>query len=103
MLEKAEYHFYAALARAACCEPIGADDYDKHREALAAHERQLQAWAANCPDNFENRVTLAGAEIGRIEGRPLEAMALYERAIRSARASGFVHHEALAYELAARF
>src|SRR5262249_43170698 len=39
----------------------------------------------------------------RIEGRPLEAMDLYERAIRSARANGFVHHEALAHELAGRF
>src|SRR5262249_13602504 len=32
----------------------------------------------------------------------LEAMELYERAIKSARANGFVHNEALAYELAAR-
>src|SRR5262249_35242870 len=31
------------------------------------------------------------------------AMDLYERAIRSARANGFVHHEALAHELAGRF
>src|SRR5262249_8991033 len=30
-------------------------------------------------------------------------MDLYERAIRSARANGFVHHEALAHELAGRF
>src|SRR5262249_29931900 len=42
-------------------------------------------------------------EIARIEGRLLEAMDLYERAIVSARANGFVHNEALAYELAARF
>src|SRR5262249_60164840 len=33
----------------------------------------------------------------------LEAMDLYERAIVSARANGFVHNEAIAYELAARF
>src|SRR5262249_51337632 len=58
---------------------------------------------ANCPENFDDRAALVGAEIARIEGRPLEAMDLYERAIGSARANGFVHHEALAYELAARF
>src|SRR5262249_42733195 len=57
----------------------------------------------NCPQNFEDRATLVGAEIARIEGRPLEAMDLYERAIASARANGFVHNEALASELAARF
>ena len=102
-LEQAEYHFYAALSRAARCEPVGPDPYAKHREALGAHERHLRDWAANCPQNFEDRAAMLGAEIARIEGRPLEAMDLYERAIASARANGFVHNEALANELAARF
>jgi PAS domain S-box-containing protein len=102
-LEQAEYHFYAALSRAARCEPVGPDPYAKHREALGAHERHLRAWATICPQNFEDRTALVGAEIARIEGRPLEAMDLYERAIVSARASGFVHNEALANELGARF
>jgi predicted ATPase len=53
--ESAEYHLYAALSRAACCEPMGPDPYTEHREALAAHDRQLRAWAANCPENFEDR------------------------------------------------
>jgi hypothetical protein len=44
-----------------------------------------------------------GAEIARIEGRPLDAMDLYERAIAAARANGFAQNEALVYELAARF
>jgi PAS domain S-box-containing protein len=38
-----------------------------------------------------------------LEGRDLDAERLYEQAIRSARANGFVHNEALAYEVAARF
>src|SRR6185503_16970767 len=75
----------------------------QHLEALAAHYRQLEIWAENCPENFENRAALIGAEIARIEGRALEAEKLYERAIRSARANGFVHNEAIAYEVAARF
>src|SRR5262249_9004444 len=37
MLEEEEYHFYAALSRAARCEPMGSDPYAKHREALGAH------------------------------------------------------------------
>ena len=65
--------------------------------------KQLAIWAGHCPENFENRAALVGAEIARIEGRALDAIELYERAIRSARANGFVHNEALAYELAARF
>jgi len=101
--ERAEYHFYAALARAALCDAAPDAERTRHSEALVAHHRQLKVWATNCPENFENRAALVGAEISRIEGRALDAMDLYEQAIRSARANGFVHNEALAYELAARF
>jgi PAS domain S-box-containing protein len=44
-----------------------------------------------------------GAEIARLESRDFEAMRLYEEAIHLAHANGFVHNEALANELAARF
>ena len=101
--EAAEFHFYGALSHAACCDSAAADQRQRHVEALAAHHRQLEVWAENCPENFENRAALVGAEIARLEGRELDAMRLYERAIRSARANGFVHHEALAHELAGRF
>jgi PAS domain S-box-containing protein len=70
---------------------------------LAAHHRQLEIWAENCPENFENRAALVGAEIARIQGRELDAQHLYEQAIRSSNANGFVQNEALANELAARF
>jgi PAS domain S-box-containing protein len=101
--ERAEYHYFAALARAALCDAAADAERTPHREALAAHHRQLQAWAKNCSENFENRVALVGAEIARLDGRELDAQRLYEQAIQSARANGFVHNEALAYELAARF
>src|SRR5262249_56114320 len=39
----------------------------------------------------------------RAEGAELAALGPYERAIHSARANGFVHHEALAREGAGRF
>jgi PAS domain S-box-containing protein len=103
MLEKVDCHFYAALSRAASCEPVGSDPYAKHREELGRYERELRALAMNCPQNFEDRAALVRAEIARIEGRSLDAMDLYERAIESARANSFVQNEALAYELAARF
>jgi PAS domain S-box-containing protein len=101
--ETAEYHFYGALSRAASCDSAAAGRRQEHFEALTAHHGQLEVWAENCPENFENRAALVGAEIARIEGRELDAERLYEKAIRSARANGFVHNEALANELAARF
>jgi PAS domain S-box-containing protein len=101
--EMAEYHFYSALSHAASCDSAAVDQRPQHRESLSAHHKQLEVWAENCPENFANRAALVGAEVARLEGRELDAMRLYEQAIRSARANGFVHNEALSYELAARF
>ncbi len=101
--EMAEYHFYGALSQAASCESAAAGQRQQHVEALVAHHGQLEVWATVCPENFENRAALVGAEIARIEGHDLDAMRLYEQAIRSAQTNGFVHNEALAYELAGRF
>src|SRR6516165_9918047 len=123
MFETAEYHFYAALSHAASCASAVSDrdgpassrltedvppssrptEYQQHFEALAAHQEQQEIWAKNCPENFENRVALVGAEIARVEGRVLDAEHLYKQAIRSSRANGFVQNEALASELAAGF
>jgi GAF domain-containing protein len=101
--EEAEYHFYTALSRAACCDGASIGERSQHLESLAAHQRQLAVWAANCPENFENRHSLVSAEIARIEGRELDAERLYEQAIHSARANGLINNEALANELASRF
>jgi PAS domain S-box-containing protein len=103
MFQVAEYHFYGALACAANCESAAAAEAVDLLDAIVAHHEQLHAWAKSCPANFDDRAALVGAEIARIEGRELDAERLYEQAIRSARASGFVHNEAIANELAARF
>jgi PAS domain S-box-containing protein len=101
--ESVEYRFFDALSRAASCDCAAINERQQHLDAVAAHHKQLQIWAANCPENFENRAALVGAEIARLENRELDAGHLYEQAIRSARANGFIHQEAIAYELAARF
>jgi PAS domain S-box-containing protein len=102
-LETAEYHFYGALSQAASCDSASPERRRQHLEALAAHHSQLEIWAGNCPDNFENRAALVGAEIARLEGRELDAERLYEQAIQSARANGFIHNKAIACELSAGF
>ena len=93
----------ARSSHAASCGAASPDEDRQHLEALTAHHRQLEDWAEKCPENFENRALLVGAEIARIEGRELDAERLYEAAIQSARENEFVQNEALANELAARF
>ena len=101
--ETAEFRFYSALSHARSWDCASPDTRQQHFDALAAHHRQLEVWAENCPENFESRAALADAEIARIEVRDIDAMRLYERAIRSARENGFVHVEGVANEVAARF
>jgi predicted ATPase/signal transduction histidine kinase len=98
-----EYHFFGALARAAIIESCAGDARLKHYEALVAHARQLASWAENCPENFEHCAVLVDAEVARIDGRLLDAEQRYEKAICSAHLNGFVHNEAVASEVAARF
>jgi len=103
MIQEAEYHFYGALASAGYYEKVSAEERSRVVTALQAHHEQLELWAQTCPENFQNRTTLVSAERARIEGHDVDAMRLYEQAIHSARANGFVHDEALANEVAARF
>jgi PAS domain S-box-containing protein len=102
-VDTADHYFYAALSRAAIYDSALPDERQQHMDALGAYHRQLEVWAVNCPENFENRAMLVSAEIARIESRILDAEHLYEQAIRSARANGFVHNEAVANEMAGRF
>jgi PAS domain S-box-containing protein len=103
LFEEAEYHFYAALARAAASDSATGDERREHLGALAEHHKHLALLAETCSANFADRAALVGAEIARLEGRELEAERLYELAIGAAREQGFVQNEGLAYELAARF
>ena len=103
LFEFIEYHFYAALCCAAVYETASSEDRESHFARLTEHLGKLDTWALHCPENFANRSALVGAELARIEGRETDAERLYQQAIRSARASGFVHNEALACEVAARF
>ena len=78
--EAAEYHFYAALARAAASDSSPGDAQHRSRDELSAHHLQLETWAQHCPENFANRAALVGAEIARLEGRDVDAMRLYDQA-----------------------
>jgi PAS domain S-box-containing protein len=102
-VEEAEYLFYGALALAGHYEAVSTDEKAQYRADIIGLQTRLQALADNCPENFENRAVLVGAEIARIEGRTLDAENLYEQAIRSARENNFVQNEAIANELAGLF
>jgi PAS domain S-box-containing protein len=103
MFETADHQLYGGLAHAAAWDAASPKEQPKHVAALTAHHKQLAIWAEHNPATFENRAAIVGAELARVEGRPLDAQDLYEKAIRSARINGFVQNEAFTNELAGRF
>jgi PAS domain S-box-containing protein len=100
---EATHHFYSALTVAALYAEAPAERQPEYRTKLEEELALHGAWADSCPENFGNRRALIAAELARIDGRTLDAEQHYEEARRSAKLNGFVHNEALAWELAARF
>jgi predicted ATPase/signal transduction histidine kinase len=88
----ADYVFYRALLLTQTGARDGLDDC----------ERWLRRWAQSSPANFAARSLVVSAERARLDGRDLDAMRLFERAIETARARGCGYVEAIARELAAK-
>jgi PAS domain S-box-containing protein len=100
---EATHYFYHAMTLAAIHGQATTEQQRKFVQTIGEILEKLKCWSDNCPENFANRHYLVSAEIARIEGRDMEAMRLYEQAIRSARDNHFVQQEALAAGVAARF
>jgi tetratricopeptide (TPR) repeat protein len=102
-VQSVDYCLYHSLALAAVLPTASPERQTELREVLSENLRSLERWAESCPESFAHKHTLVAAEAARVEGRQMEAMRLYEQAIRFARANGFIQDEAIAYEIAARF
>jgi predicted ATPase/class 3 adenylate cyclase len=85
------------------CEDAEPVVRQEHLDEVERNQEQLKAWAESCPENFAHKYLLVEAERARILGKKDEALRLYNEAILSAQENEFVHEEALANELAARY
>jgi predicted ATPase/class 3 adenylate cyclase/tRNA A-37 threonylcarbamoyl transferase component Bud32 len=94
---------YQSLSLAALWDGNGNDERRAAMDQLHANLAQLRVWSDNCPDNFLAKRLMVEAEIARITADETSAADLYDRAIDAAHEGRFVHEEALANELAARF
>ncbi|GET39690.1 trifunctional serine/threonine-protein kinase/ATP-binding protein/sensor histidine kinase [Microseira wollei] len=72
-------------------------------QQVEANQKQLQKWASHAPKNYQHKYDLVEAERHRVFGKCVEAMDLYDRAIKGAKENEYVNEEALANELAAKF
>lgn len=103
LLPWAEYVFSRLLAITGLTIADGVDPSPDRYKELDQLLGQLRVWADYCPENFEHKYLLATAELAWLEGRFVDAMELYQRAIDSAHEGGFVQWEGFANDRAATF
>lgn len=98
-----QYNFSNSLILLALYPEVSEEVQKEYWQQLVENQKQMKIWADNCPENFLNIYLLVDAEMARIAGKYLEAIDLYDRAIRSAQENEFIPNQALANELAAKF
>ncbi|MGD2181356.1 PAS domain S-box protein [Lusitaniella coriacea] len=103
-----EQNFYTSLALLARYPYASSQSKQKEKikkdfEKVKKNQRDMEKWAIHSPINYRHKYELVKAEIARVCGNALKAMEYYDRAIESARKSGYTNNEALANELAGEF
>jgi GAF domain-containing protein len=103
MFSTTELPFYHCLTLMALYPAAVEEERQRYMETFLTQHEKLKILAEACPENFEHKYLLAAAALAGVQGEETKATDLYERAIESAHENGFLHHEALASELAAKF
>jgi PAS domain S-box-containing protein len=99
----AEAFFFAALILLAVYEQANETEKAQLEERIERYRRQMRTWADHCEANFLHKYWLIEAEKARVNGQTEQAITLYDQAIQSARTYNYIQHEALGYELQAKF
>ena len=99
----AAHNFYYSLILTGLHPQVPKKRQAKYWAQLLENQEILKTWAENCPENFLHKYLLVAAEMAQIEGNIWEASDLYDQAIEAAAENQFIHEEALANELAAKF
>ncbi len=99
----AAHNFYHSLILAARYEQVTKKAQVEYWTQLQENQEQMKLWADACRENFSHKYLLVAAEMARINEKTWEASDLYDQAIEAAGENQFIHEEALANELAAKF
>ncbi len=68
------------------------------RAVVEKNQAELARWAEHAPENVAHKHDLVAAELARLDGRAMDAITLYLKAIRGAAAQRFRHEEGIAGE-----
>ncbi|MCP4129442.1 MAG: diguanylate cyclase [bacterium] len=99
----AHFTFYDSLIRLALFHKISKPAKKEYLKRIKSNQKKMKIWAQAGPMNCLHKFLLIDAELARIQGENSKAMKTYELAIDSAIENKYIHEEALANELTARF
>ena len=95
---------YQSLALLALCNQGSEGEKEEILTRVNDNQETLEKLACSAPPNYRHKHHLVEAERMRVlDGNPDTIMHHYDQAVALARKSGFIHEEALADELAARY
>lgn len=97
------FYFYQSLTLLADLKNNSKQAQFSHLVSIRSNLKKFRKWAKYAPMNHLQHLHLIEAEYMRVIGKPEKAMIHYDLAIEWSNKNGFIHEEAIAYELASRF
>ncbi len=96
-------YFYDSLTRLALYANASVLEQQSIMDKVRLNQEKMQHWTHHAPMNYLHKYYLVEAERCRIGGEYLEAIEFYDRAISLAKENEYLHEEALAQEVTAKF
>ncbi|PHJ61400.1 serine/threonine protein kinase [Nostoc linckia z18] len=96
-------YFYDSLTRLALYGNASVLEQQSIMDKVRLNQEKMQHWTHHAPMNYLHKYYLVEAERCRIGGEYLEAIEFYDRAISLAKENEYLHEEALAQEVTAKF
>ena len=101
------FYFYDSLANLAALSQNDFLENNKNKnhflKQVNKNQKQMKKWADNAPMNHLHKYYLVEAEKYRVLNHKTQAIDYYDLAIKGAKANEYLHEEAIANELAAKF
>ncbi|QJB56901.1 AAA family ATPase [Pseudodesulfovibrio sp. zrk46] len=103
LMQFPDHFFFSTLVFTDNWENFTDEEKSHYGELIDRNVDQMNTWRQHCMENYRHRYLLIYAERERIKDKKQAARLHYELAIDAARENGYIHHEAMANECAARF
>ncbi|MBW4508255.1 MAG: AAA family ATPase [Scytonematopsis contorta HA4267-MV1] len=100
------FYFYDSLARLALVinnPKLQSKQSKQFIQKVQSNQKKMRRWSDYAPDNYLHKFYLVEAELLRTINNDTEAIDYYNKAIKLAKKNEYLHEEALAHELTAKF